>query len=57
LRGSRKENLLKHLPGDYMEKIILQIPEDMRKLISDVIHGNPGKHAGGKIRRGIIKIY
>ncbi|MCL2319089.1 MAG: Rpn family recombination-promoting nuclease/putative transposase [Treponema sp.] len=37
LRGSGRENVLKNLPPDYTEKLSLQIPESMRKLLSDVI--------------------
>jgi predicted transposase/invertase (TIGR01784 family) len=37
IRDGRKGNLLRYLPPDYMEKINLQIPENLRKLLSDVI--------------------
>jgi hypothetical protein len=37
LRGSGGESLLRHLPPDYVEKLNLQIPEDMVKLLSDVV--------------------
>ena len=37
IRGDKGKELLKHLPSDYVEKLNLQIPESMRKLLSDVI--------------------
>ena len=37
IRGNKGGELLKHLPSDYMEKMNLQIPESMRKLLSDVV--------------------
>ena len=37
LRGSRGKSFLKDLPAEYLEKLDLQIPENMRKLLSDVI--------------------
>jgi predicted transposase/invertase (TIGR01784 family) len=37
LRDSGGERLLKHLPEDYLEKLNLQIPPGMGKLLSDVI--------------------
>jgi len=37
LRGSGRESALKNLPHDYIEKLSLQIPESIRKLLSDVI--------------------
>jgi hypothetical protein len=50
LRGSGEESLLKHLPPDYVKKLNLQIPEDMVKLLSDVIRVLLDK---SKIDRGI----
>ena len=37
IRGKKGSKLLQHLPSDYMEKLNLQIPESLRKLLSDVI--------------------
>jgi predicted transposase/invertase (TIGR01784 family) len=37
IRGNKGENLLRYLPPDYIEKLNLQIPENLRKLLSDVI--------------------
>ena len=37
IRGNKGENLLRQLPSDYIEKLSLQIPESLVKLISDVI--------------------
>jgi len=37
LRGSGGESLLRHLPEDYIKKLSLQIPENLSKLLSDVI--------------------
>ena len=37
IRGNRGETLLRQLPEDYVEKLSLQIPESLVKLLSDVI--------------------
>ena len=37
IRGSKGANLLRQLPHDYIEKLSLQIPDSLRKLLSDVI--------------------
>ena len=37
LRGSEGNSLLKYIPSDYVEKLNLKIPENMRKLLSDVL--------------------
>ena len=37
LKDSGGESLLRYIPSDYVEKLNLQIPENMRKLLSDVI--------------------
>ena len=37
IRGNKGETLLRHLPEDYIEKLSLQIPENLVKLLSDVI--------------------
>ena len=36
-RGSGEESLLKHLTPDYIEKLNLQIPDNMVKLLNDVV--------------------
>ena len=37
IRGNKGGNLLRQLPSDYVEKLSLQIPESLVKLLSDVI--------------------
>jgi len=37
IRGNKGETLLRQLPEDYIEKLSLQIPESLVKLLSDVI--------------------
>ena len=37
IRGNKGETLLRQLPEDYVEKLSLQIPESLVKLLSDVI--------------------
>ena len=37
IRAAKGGELLKQLPADYMDKLNLQIPDSMRKLLSDVI--------------------
>jgi len=37
LKDSGGDSLLKYIPSDYVEKLNLQIPENMRKLLADVI--------------------
>ena len=37
IRDKKGSRLLDHLPSDYIEKMNLQIPESMRKLLSDVV--------------------
>jgi len=54
LKDSGGESLLKFIPSDYVEKLNLQIPENMRKLLSDVIKvflekGGVNREEAGKL--------